>query len=173
MLRAKLEDEESILKTQQTVEALLDFVKEVHALAATLKVGNAGLVFQVSFCSPLSSLLSPFLKTFSRLARGRASFSKTACTVQELMGLVLQQTTSDEDKGESIITGVVDIQVRCDAVTNASSCLARARHSSWRVCARGSSWLTRVRDDACHVRYASRAERSRRFANTPCRAHEP
>jgi hypothetical protein len=47
MLRWKLDDEESILKTQSTVEELIGFVKEVHNITNDLKLGNPGLVFQV------------------------------------------------------------------------------------------------------------------------------
>ena len=47
MLRWKLDDEESIVKTQSTVEELIGFVKEVHSITNDLKLGNPGLVFQV------------------------------------------------------------------------------------------------------------------------------
>jgi hypothetical protein len=52
MLRWKLDDEESILKTQSTVEELIGFVKEVHSITNNLKLGNPGLVFQVRATSP-------------------------------------------------------------------------------------------------------------------------
>lgn len=71
MLRWTLNDEESILKTQHTVEELIGFVKEIHSISGNLQIGNPGLVFQ------------------------------------ELMGIMEEGC---EGKGESIITGVVDIK---------------------------------------------------------------
>jgi hypothetical protein len=74
MLRAKLEDEESILATQRTVEALLEFVKEVHALAATLHVRSARLVFKPV---PLHPSLNPLPKNSDRGSAGGAKLPGT------------------------------------------------------------------------------------------------
>ena len=38
MLRCKLVDEDSIAQTAGTIDLLIDFVKEVHSIAAAVKV---------------------------------------------------------------------------------------------------------------------------------------
>jgi hypothetical protein len=66
MLRWKLDDEESILKTQSTVEELIGFVKELHSITNNLKLGNPGLVFQVRATSPTHTW-SQLTHTWSQL----------------------------------------------------------------------------------------------------------